>query len=443
MQLLIIVLTVWASCAHGQGRTCDFPVIKHGGINDGDRYKQMFPVDTGKYFYYSCDHNYASPPQLIWTRITCTEEGWSPTPQCLRHCILPWVENGDSEKSGKVLLEGEMAQIDCKAGYSLSNNLKTIACTENGWSTPPICSLYRTSCDIPVIRNGFLLDGTMSRRIRLYGCLENFLTPSKRKMGIIRCTPTGWEPKVPCIRKCTFNNLENGENPQTEEIYYQGQSINVQCHSDFRLQNQENIMTCTENGWNPHPICVPRKSCNRPVFENAWTQNNASWFKINNQLQYNCSPGYEDKDGNTTGSIMCGDHGWSDKPTCFDPQEKCGPPPAIDNGDITSMPLKKYVPRSQVEYQCQSYYKLQGNRYIVCRKGEWSTPPNCLDPCIISEETMNKHNIQIQKTDGETIYFQSGEPVKFMCKHGYRRQSEPNLFQATCVKGKIVYPKCE
>ncbi|CAO2637124.1 Complement factor H-related protein 1 [Lemmus lemmus] len=61
-----------------------------------------------------------------------------------------------------------------------------------------------------------------------------------------------------------------------------------------------------------------------------------------------------------------------------DPRGNCGPPPPIDNGDITSFPLQVYAPLSSVEYQCQSLYKMQGNKKITCRNGEWSEPPKCL-----------------------------------------------------------------
>jgi hypothetical protein len=57
---------------------------------------------------------------------------------------------------------------------------------------------------------------------------------------------------------------------------------------------------------------------------------------------------------------------------------KCGPPPPVDNGDITSFPLQEYAPHSSVEYQCQSLYQLQGNKKITCRNGEWSESPKCL-----------------------------------------------------------------
>jgi complement factor H len=61
---------------------------------------------------------------------------------------------------------------------------------------------------------------------------------------------------------------------------------------------------------------------------------------------------------------------------------KCGSPPPIDNGDITSFPLPEYAQHSLVEYQCQSLYQLQGNKKITCRNGEWSEPPKCLSKYI-------------------------------------------------------------
>ena len=35
-----------------------------------------------------------------------------------------------------------------------------------------------------------------------------------------------------------------------------------------------------------------------------------------------------------------------------------------------------------VEYRCQAYYELQGNRKVVCRNGKWSQPPKCLGTCF-------------------------------------------------------------
>lgn len=62
----------------------------------------------------------------------------------------------------------------------------------------------------------------------------------------------------------------------------------------------------------------------------------------------------------------------------LDAERKCGPPPHIDSGDITILPLVVYALGSSVENQCQSYYVLQRNRKITCSDGTWSEPPKCL-----------------------------------------------------------------
>ncbi|KAF5914008.1 hypothetical protein HPG69_010166 [Diceros bicornis minor] len=101
--LIRIILTVWVSCAHGQGRACNFPEIKHGSTYDENRYKQSFPVAMGKYFYYSCDY---------------------------RQCFFPCVDNCHSASSGQTHQEGGTVQIVSDSGYSLPNNQSSITCVE-------------------------------------------------------------------------------------------------------------------------------------------------------------------------------------------------------------------------------------------------------------------------------------------------------------------------
>ncbi|XP_049626734.1 complement factor H-related protein 1-like, partial [Suncus etruscus] len=125
-----------------------------------------------------------------------------------------------------------------------------------------------------------------------------------------------------------------------------------------------------------------------------------------------------------------------------DSTEKCGPPPPIANGDIISYPLKEYPPESEAEYQCQSYYKLEGNKMIVCHDGQWSKPPKCLNPCVILEDIMNKHKIRLRWKENNKLYVQSGEFVEFTCKMRYNEEALPKMFRSICIDGKITYPTC-
>ncbi|XP_016040407.2 complement factor H-related protein 2-like [Erinaceus europaeus] len=264
--LLSVFLTVWALCAHGQVKPCDFPEIKHGRLYEEGYYRPYFPAPIGKSYYYYCDENFEPPTETYWGQISCTREGW--------------------------------------------------------------------------------------------------------------------KPKLLCRRKCILDYLAHGQIQQWKRKYYQGETARVTCQSGYSLENGQSILTCTENDWVPPAKCLPVNS-----------------------------------------------------------KGNCGIPLPIDNGDITSSLLPTYAPGSTVEYQCQNLYKLEGRATVRCSNGEWSKPPRCLEPCVISEDIMNKHNIQLRWIDRNKFYTQSGEPVEFSCKYRYRWIS-PEPLRTKCVEGRIAYPTC-
>ncbi|XP_073904839.1 complement factor H-related protein 1-like isoform X4 [Castor canadensis] len=440
-----VILTLWVSTVGGEVGLCDFPQINHGILYDEKKYKPSFPVSTGKFFYYSCEYNFVSPSKSLWTQITCTEEGWSPTPKCLRMCFFPSVENGHSLSSGKTHLEGDTVLILCNRGYSLQNNEKTISCTERGWSTPPMCISTRQCvlryvelgisppsprtyvqdqsvkvqcypgyslpneektivctesgwspppkcvrvmkpCDYRKLKHGRLyyenryrpyLSGHTGTKY-IYYCDYNYVTASNTYWDYIYCTKEGWVPAVQCHRGCVFNYVENGISPSSSRKYVQDQSIKVQCYPGYSLPNKENTIVCTESGWSPPPKCIPvNNSCvNPPRVKNATTiSRQMDKYPSGERVRYECKQPLEIF-GET--EVMCLNGTWSEPPQCKDSVGKCGSPPPIDNGDITSFPLPEYAQHSLVEYQCQSLYQLQGNKKITCRNGEWSEPPKCL-----------------------------------------------------------------
>uniref|UniRef100_A0A8C6D1N1 Sushi domain-containing protein n=1 Tax=Moschus moschiferus TaxID=68415 RepID=A0A8C6D1N1_MOSMO len=229
------------------------------------------------------------------------------------------------------------------------------------------CPLWGKPCNYPVIKHGWLYysyRGYFPARVNqqfVYYCDQNFVPPSQRSWDHLTCT-------FICI------------------IFERGETVRVRCYEGYSLQNNQNTLTCTENGWSPPPRCI----------------------RVN-------SGG------------------------------KCGPPPPIDNGDITSLPQSVYPPEMIVEYRCHTYYELRGNRNIVCRNGEWSEPPKCLDKqtCAISEEAMKKHHIQLRWKHDRKLYSRTEDNIEFMCQRGYRRVTPHHTFRTTCREGKVVYPQCE
>ncbi|XP_006763248.1 PREDICTED: complement factor H-related protein 1-like, partial [Myotis davidii] len=133
---------------------------------------------------------------------------------------------------------------------------------------------------------------------------------------------------------------------------------------------------------------------------------------------------------------------WTDPPECKESAGKCKPPPAIDNGDITTYPLAVYTPGSSVEYQCQAYYELEGNRRITCRDGQWSEPPKCLDACVISEEIMEAHKIELKWLNAKKIYSRTKDYIEFRCQYPYDEVSPTSAFRVQCREGELQYPSC-
>ncbi|XP_017900751.1 PREDICTED: complement factor H-like, partial [Capra hircus] len=130
-------LTLWFYTAHGQGKHCNYPVIKHGRLYHS--YRGRFPAHVNQQFLYNCDQYFVSPSQYSSDYLTCTAEGWSPEEPCLRECIFHNLENGYNPSSEKKVLQGETVRVRCYHGYSLQNYRNIMTCTESGWSPPPRC----------------------------------------------------------------------------------------------------------------------------------------------------------------------------------------------------------------------------------------------------------------------------------------------------------------
>ncbi|XP_054432543.1 complement factor H-related protein 4-like isoform X2 [Pteronotus mesoamericanus] len=445
LSLISVIVTLWVSGAHGQEATCDPPTLENG---------LYIPVRK-KY--------------------------------TLEYVITYW----------------------CNKRHYPARDGFTTKCTEKGWHPPPICAIEL--CELPEIKHGRLYrDDILIPRLQPfvgrqypYSCDDNYVTPTERRRGIITCTPDGWSPKVPCLRKCVLNRLEHGYSPINEQIYLQGEFVQVLCYLGYSLLDQQNTLTCTENGWYPPPKCVrvvtclksdiqiengfmsepklayslnneakykckpgyvteegqtsgsvtclqrgwsarPRciRLCGMPVFENAMAVITGQVFRPNDTLAYQCLDGYENRDGRTTGSMVCGEDGWSHLPTCFKSAEKCGRPPAVSNGDLTSFPLTAYPPGSRVEYQCQAYYQLRGPKHVTCSYAKWSEPPRCIDPCVISQEIMNENNIELKGKDDKTYYARTGDVIEFTCKSGHSAVTSEQSFQAVCREGTVQLPRC-
>uniref|UniRef100_A0A8V5G969 Uncharacterized protein n=1 Tax=Melopsittacus undulatus TaxID=13146 RepID=A0A8V5G969_MELUD len=125
------------------------------------------------------------------------------------------------------------------------------------------------------------------------------------------------------------------------------------------------------------------------------------------------------------------------------PAEKCDSPPSIANGALTLPPLTQYDNGSSVQYSCSEYHFLQGSEKIYCSEGQWTSPPVCIEPCILSKSEMEKNNVLLQGFYENQVYFYHGDYVGFYCKQNhFGAESGTTLFQVQCKRGQLMYPRC-
>ncbi|OBS71519.1 hypothetical protein A6R68_13904, partial [Neotoma lepida] len=119
-------------------------------------------------------------------------------------------------------------------------------------------------CDYPKISHGILYDEkkyesfspVRSGKIFYYSCEYNFVSPSNSFWTLITCTDAGWSPTPKCLRLCFFPSVENGNSTSSGQTHLQGDIVQIVCNEGYSLQNNQNTIECTEEGWSIPPKCI-------------------------------------------------------------------------------------------------------------------------------------------------------------------------------------------
>ncbi|KAM7234763.1 hypothetical protein CapIbe_013583 [Capra ibex] len=436
-----VLLILWISTVGGQGRHCDFPKINHGILYNEKKYKASFPVSLGKIFYYSCEYNFMSPSKHFWTPITCTEGGWSPTPKCLRVCFFPFVENGQSASSGQTHLEGATVQITCNKGYSLPDNKGSITCAEGGWSSPPEC-ISTKKClktDI-VVANGFFSESEYAYPINKetqYKCKPGYTTADGKTSGTVQCLQGGWSSQPTCIKSCDRPVLVNARVKSDVTWFQLNDRLNYECHAGYENQDGRTTdsIVCGEDGWSHLPTCREIE-CHLPFLEaNVDVYPKQEKYKVGDVLKFSCRQRLKRVGPD---SVQCYQFGWSPNfPTCKGQVRSCGQPPQLPNGKPKHVKQEKYEHSEMVEYDCSPNFVMKGPKKIQCMDGEWTTLPTCVEPgkaCRFMPQLENGYS------QPSVPPYRHGVSVVLSCRNAYTMIGNTTV---TCIDGIWTeLPKC-
>ncbi|XP_038204661.1 complement factor H-like isoform X3 [Arvicola amphibius] len=386
--------------------------------------------------------------------MVCRDGRWQSLPRCVAKIpcsqppeidhgsiklFRPSEERRDTAES-RSYKHGTTLSYVCDDGFRMAEE-HGVTCHMGKWSAPPHC--VGLPCGPPPsIDYGFVpyvRDSYQHGEEVTYSCFEGFGIDGPE---FIKCVGGKW-PKPPECKKTDCYELPRFENAiPTEEkknSYRSGEQVTFKCEPSYHISGS-NSVTCVNRKWIGEIICKDNSCRNPPHVENATIVTRAmTKYSSGVRVRYECNKPFE-----IFGEVevMCQNGIWTEPPKCKDSTGKCGRPPPIENGDITSFPLQVYAPLSFVEYRCQSYYLLEGESKITCRNGEWSEPPKCLQACVISEEITKRHNITYKWIRDQKLYSKSGDYIEFDCISGYKKANESPPFRTKCIDGHINYPSC-
>uniref|UniRef100_A0A673TA56 Complement factor H n=1 Tax=Suricata suricatta TaxID=37032 RepID=A0A673TA56_SURSU len=467
-----------------------------------DKCKYSLPVREAYPLYKTeFDHNenisYRCKGKLEQKHSTCINGRWDPKLSCtvqMKSCSPPpQIPNAQNMKTTINYQDGEKVSVVCQENYVIQDG-DELVCKDGRWQSIPHC--VENPCpQPPQIEHGTIKSSKFSEEMDItlktelyahgtklnYTCEDGFRISGKDE---ITCHAGKWSSPPRCVGlPCGPPHLiPHGFPSPVSDSYQYEEEVTYQCTEGFMINGPASIK-CLGGKWSPLPECKSTDCFSLPDFGNATPiGQQKAVYKSGEKVTYKC-PTSHLVDGPNT--VQCINSQWIGKPRCkgtsmkflnlvvkmsgardeciqsFDlvggrvvicsngnwtqllnPNEKCGPPPPIDNGDITTFPKPEYDPGSSVEYQCQSLYVLEGNKIITCSYGQWSKPPKCLDACVVSEETMEKHKIKFRWSPKKKLYAPTQDHVEFECKPGYVKRTAEHTFRVTCLEGKLTYPVC-
>ncbi|XP_056456305.1 complement factor H-like [Gadus chalcogrammus] len=184
----------------------------------------------------------------------------------------------------------------------------------------------------------------------------------------------------PCNLPTTVENADIIEKKQ--EVYNHGETVTYECRTNYRMEGERTI-TCQSGQWSPGtPTCIVIPPCNLPTrVENAdIIEKKQEVYNHGETVTYECRTNYRMEGWRT---ITCQSGQWiPGTPTCI-VIPPCNLTTTVENADIIEKKQEVYNHGETVTYPCRTNYRMEGERTITCRSGQWSPRT----PVCIGEET--------------------------------------------------------
>ncbi|XP_036610387.1 complement factor H-related protein 4-like [Trichosurus vulpecula] len=457
---LMIIFILWPSYTVGQVRSCEYPEIENGIIykpywqsEESDR--SSFPESIGKVMHYHCNENYVpaqGSPSDYWTKFSCTAEGWSPVPECIRECYLYSVENGHFWPIKGHYKEGDEITIECNHGYRLPNDQDKISCTKQGWSADTDCIRIKM-CTVKIyFENGFFSESKSHYLVNAearYQCKEGYATTDGKKEGFITCGQQGWLNQPQCIKICDIPQFENARYKGNKAFLRPNERLEYECMDGYEITSGETtgVKVCGVDEWPTIIECYVRP-CEYPEIENGYIHKpfwqTEKYYRslfpqsIGKIMYYRCNENYVPAQGSPSDywtTFSCTEEGWSPVPECL--PVRCSAPPQFFNADMIGISKRHYFPGDKVIYHCLPNFQAEGSTEVTCIGGLWKGDPQCKDySCGYPPQIENGEIISNIKAR-----YEAGETVSYKCIRQFKIYGNPDI---VCInKTWTELPQCK
>ncbi|XP_005540356.3 complement factor H isoform X3 [Macaca fascicularis] len=496
--------TGWIPAPRCSLRPCDYPDIKHGGLYYESMRRPYFPVPVGKHFSYYCDEPFETPSGSYWDYIHCTQDGWSPAVPCLRKCYFHYLANGYNENNGRKFVQGNTVEVSCHPGYSLPKEQTTVTCTENGWSPTPRCIRVKRECELPKIDVHLLPDPKKDQykvgEVLKFSCKLGFTRVGPNS---VQCYHFGLSPDLPTCKEQVQScgpppELLNGNvKEKTKEEYRHSEVVEYYCNPRFLLKGPNKIQ-CVDGAWTTLPVCIEEEStCGEiPELEHGYSELSSPPYYYGDSVEFNCSESFtmighrsitcihgvwtqlpqcvatdqlkkckspnsivivenltskKEFDHNSTMRYRCRGKGerlhavcingrWDPEVTCSMAQiQLCPPPPQIPNSRNMTTTLN-YQDGEKVSLLCQENYLIKEGEEITCKDGRWQSIPHCVEKIPCSQPPQIEHGT-INSSRSSQESYAHGTKLSYTCEYGFWLSEENEI---TCYMGKWSSPpQCE
>ncbi|XP_026511536.1 coagulation factor XIII B chain [Terrapene carolina triunguis] len=431
-------------------------------IEHGNFYPRKKSYEEGDVVQFLCQKNYSLNGSDL---IQCYDFGWYPEPPICEDrrnkCPPPpQPPNANILTDLRTYHNGAKVHLACQLNFTMRGS-EEIQCENGKWTSPPSCIVLEAKEKIPCDQPPPIEKGTAITEDKMYytgdtiryscdhGYRINGSNEITCKMGKWTSPPKCIETRETCPSPPAIKNGASFGPLLTN--YTTGSSVKYRCHRYHILEGPETVH-CVQGKWTAQPTCLEPCTLNVDDVSNnniemKWRLEGELFFLHGETIDFVCKQGYylSSSSRQSQLTVQC-THGKIIYPTCImkDPKEKCGSPPIIKNGDVIDPRLTEYESDSSVEYTCFDHHFLQGSNRVYCSNGQWTTPPDCIEPCTLSKDVMDKNNLILRWSFDDKSYFFHGEYIEFLCKENHYGAPSTSVFdfRIQCSRGQLTYPRC-